>query len=152
MRREGEDRGFEGEGKGFNVSLWTLRWYGKTSSAMITINVGSHLYPKNLVLHLGNQLNFSVEGLNDQVFGRWLSANESVIYVDMISGKDEAIREVIFKNSSLKLQTAVTVLKGTIVFIDDPKEMLTNVPIPAKGFSFPVRFGFVNWPFCLDSN
>ncbi|XP_028054843.1 nuclear pore complex protein GP210-like isoform X2 [Camellia sinensis] len=129
MRREGEDRGFEGEGKGFNVSLWTLRWYGKTSSAMITIN-----------------------GLNDQVFGRWLSANESVIYVDMISGKDEAIREVIFKNSSLKLQTAVTVLKGTIVFIDDPKEMLTNVPIPAKGFSFPVRFGFVNWPFCLDSN
>ncbi|CAL5408207.1 unnamed protein product [Camellia sinensis] len=79
-------------------------------------------------------------GLNDQVFGLWLSANESVIYVDMMSGKAEAIGEVIFKNSSLKLQTAVTVLKGTIVFIDAPKEMLTNVPIPAKGYSFPVRF------------
>ncbi|XP_028089561.1 uncharacterized protein LOC114289913 isoform X2 [Camellia sinensis] len=53
------------------------------------ISVGSHLYPKNPVLHLGSQLNFSVEGLNDQVFGRWLSANESVIYVDMISGSDD---------------------------------------------------------------
>ncbi|CAL5406626.1 unnamed protein product [Camellia sinensis] len=62
----------------------------------------------------------------------------------MISGKAEAIREgttrVIFKNSSLKLQTAVTVLKGTILFVDAPKEMLTNVPIPAKEYSFPVRF------------
>ena len=32
-------------------------------------------------------------GLNDQVFGRWLSANESVLYVKMISGKAEAIGE-----------------------------------------------------------
>ncbi|GMP29371.1 hypothetical protein CsSME_00004505 [Camellia sinensis var. sinensis] len=113
-------------------------------SDYIMISVGSHLYPQNPVLRLGSQLNFSVEGLNDLVFGRWLSANESVIYVDMMSGKAEAIGEgttrVIFKNSSLKLQTAVTVLKGTIVFIDAPKEMLTNVPIPAKGYSFPVRF------------
>ncbi|KAL7244357.1 hypothetical protein ACSBR1_016574 [Camellia fascicularis] len=109
-------------------------------SDYIMISVGSHLYPQNPVLHLGSRLNFSVEGLNDQVFGLWLSANESVIYVDMMSGKAEAIGEVIFKNSSLKLQTAVTVLKGTIVFIDAPKEMLTNVPIPAKGYSFPVRF------------
>ncbi|CAL5434444.1 unnamed protein product [Camellia sinensis] len=104
------------------------------------ISVGSHLYPQNPVFHLGSRLNFSVEELNDQVFGLWLSANESVIYVDMMSGKAEAIGEVIFKNSSLKLQTAVTVLKGTIVFIDAPKEMLTNVPIPTKGYSFPVRF------------
>ncbi|XP_028095694.1 nuclear pore complex protein GP210-like isoform X3 [Camellia sinensis] len=52
------------------------------------------------------------------------------------------LQTVIFKNSSLKLQTAVTVLKGTIVFIDAPKEMLTNVPIPAKGYSFPVRFRY----------
>ncbi|KAL7256965.1 hypothetical protein ACSBR1_010830 [Camellia fascicularis] len=125
-------------------------------SDYIIISVGSHLYPRNPVLHLGSQLNFSVEGLNDQVFGHWLSANESVIYVDMMFGKAEAIGEgtirVIFKNSSLKLQTAVTVLKETIVFIDAPKEMLTNVPILAKGYSFPVRFRFVNWPFCLDSN
>ncbi|XP_028091019.1 nuclear pore complex protein GP210 isoform X1 [Camellia sinensis] len=113
-------------------------------SDYIMISVGSHLYPQNPVLRLGSQLNFSVEGLNDLVFGHWLSANESVIYVDMMSGKAEAIGEgttrVIFKNSSLKLQTEVTVLKGTIVFIDAPKEMLTNVPIPAKGYSFPVRF------------
>ena len=32
-------------------------------------------------------------GLNDQVVGHWLSANKSVIYVDMISRKAEAIRE-----------------------------------------------------------
>lgn len=30
-------------------------------------------------------------GLNDQMFGRWLSANETVISVDMMSGKAEAI-------------------------------------------------------------
>lgn len=62
-------------------------------SDYIMISVGSHLYPQNPVLHLGSRLNFSVEGLNDQVFGLWLSANESVIYVDMMSGKAEAIGE-----------------------------------------------------------
>ncbi|KAI7986296.1 Nuclear pore complex protein GP210 [Camellia lanceoleosa] len=67
------------------------------------ISVGSHLYPKNPVLHLGNQLNFSVEGLNDQVFGRWLSTNESVIYVDMIFGNAETIREAMIITTSLKL-------------------------------------------------
>lgn len=30
-------------------------------------------------------------GLNDQMFGRWLSANETVISVDTMSGKAEAI-------------------------------------------------------------
>ncbi|PSS30358.1 Nuclear pore complex protein [Actinidia chinensis var. chinensis] len=108
------------------------------------ISVGARLYPQNPVLHLGSWLNFSVEGLNDQMFGRWLSGNESVISVDMLSGKaaatGEGTTQVIYEGSSLKLQTAVTVLKGYIVFIDAPTEMLTNVPFLAKGYSFPVKF------------
>lgn len=52
----------------------------------------------------------------------------------------------------MKLQTAVTVLEGNIVVIDAPREMLTNVPFPAKGYCFPVKFRFVNWPYCLDDN
>ncbi|KAF5943411.1 hypothetical protein HYC85_017488 [Camellia sinensis] len=36
---------------------------------------------------------YDILGLNDQVFGLWLSANESVMYVDMLSGKAEAIGE-----------------------------------------------------------
>lgn len=113
-------------------------------SDYVMISIGAHLYPRNPVLRLGSQLNFSVEGLNDQMFGRWLSANETVISVDMMSGKAEAIgygsTQVVFEGSSLKLQTAVTVLKGNILLIDAPREMLTNVPFPAKGYCFPVKF------------
>ncbi|KAF7130117.1 hypothetical protein RHSIM_Rhsim10G0015700 [Rhododendron simsii] len=134
-------------------------------SDYVMISIGAHLYPRNPVLRLGNQLNFSVEGwagehgnhyeeakavtlylvgLNDQMFGRWLSANETVISVDTMSGKAEAIgygtTQVIFEGSSLRLQTAVTVLKGNILVVDAPREMLTNVPFPAKGYCFPVKF------------
>ena len=34
-----------------------------------------------------------VVGLNDQMFGRWLSGNESVISVDMLTGKAAATGE-----------------------------------------------------------
>ncbi|XAR51910.1 hypothetical protein NMG60_11006706 [Bertholletia excelsa] len=108
----------------------------------VMISVGAHLYPQNPVLHLGSRLNFSVEGLNDKVSGRWLSANESVVSVDNMSGKakatGEGITKVIFEGSSIRLQTAVTVLKGNVIFIDAPREMLTNVPSPAKGYRFAV--------------
>ena len=50
---------------------------------------------------------------------------------------------VIFEGSGYKLQTVVAVSKGNIVFIDAPKETLTNVPFPAKGYSFTVKFRFV---------
>ncbi|KAL6960548.1 hypothetical protein U1Q18_038311 [Sarracenia purpurea var. burkii] len=113
-------------------------------SDYVMISIGAYLYPQNPVLQVGIRLNFSVEGLNDQLVGRWFSSNESVLSVDMISGKAEATGEgttqVIFEGSSLKIQTAVTVLKGDSVFIDAPREMLTNVPAPAKGYSFPVKF------------
>ncbi|XP_057962885.1 nuclear pore complex protein GP210 isoform X2 [Malania oleifera] len=113
-------------------------------SDYMLISVGAHLYPQNPVLCLGSTLNFIIEGLNDEVFGPWLSANESVIYVETQSGKAHAVGEgttqVLFEGSNLKLQTAVTVIKGSIISVDAPKEALTNVPFPLKGYYFSVKF------------
>ncbi|XP_052195537.1 nuclear pore complex protein GP210 isoform X2 [Diospyros lotus] len=113
-------------------------------SDYVMVSVGAHLYPQNPVLQLGSQLNFSVKGINDQVSGGWFSSNGSVLSVDLTSGKAEAVGEgstqVIFEDSSLKLQTSVTVLKGDIVSINAPIDVLTNVPFPAKGYSFPLKF------------
>ncbi|KAK4603548.1 hypothetical protein RGQ29_012174 [Quercus rubra] len=113
-------------------------------SDYILISVGAHVHPQNPVLHKGSYLNFSIEGLNDQVPGKWLTANESVVSVDMPSGIAEAVGEgstqVIFEGSGLKLQTLVTVLTGDIVSVDAPKETLTNVPFPLKGYNFLVKF------------
>lgn len=44
----------------------------------------------------------------------------------------------------MKLQTTVTVLSKNIVSIDAPKEVLTNIPYPTKGYTFAVRFGYVD--------
>lgn len=52
---------------------------------------------------------------------------------------------VIFNGSSLKLQTMVTVLTADIISVDAPKEMLTNVPFPTKGYKFSVKLRFVNY-------
>ncbi|XP_059670096.1 nuclear pore complex protein GP210 isoform X2 [Cornus florida] len=113
-------------------------------SDYMMISVGARLYPQNPVVHIGSHLNFIMEGLKDQVFGQWLSANESIILLDMLSGKAKAVGEgttqVIFEGSDLKLQTEVTVSNGNIVLVDAPKETLTNVPFPVKGYGFPVKF------------
>ncbi|XP_050223905.1 nuclear pore complex protein GP210 [Mercurialis annua] len=113
-------------------------------SDFMLISVGAHIYPQNPVLHHGTSLDFSVEGTGDQVSGLWLSANESVVSVDMPSGKAKAAgrgsTKVIFESSSMKLQTEVTVISGNIASVDAPKEMLTNVPYPTKGYSFSVKF------------
>lgn len=113
-------------------------------SDYMLISVGAHLYPQNPVLQQGVHLDFSVKGSNDQVFGQWLTANESVISVDTITGKSEAVGEgvaqVVFESSNLKLQTTVTVQNRGIIVIDAPKEKLINVPYPGKGYSFPVNF------------
>ncbi|KAF5479668.1 hypothetical protein F2P56_000470 [Juglans regia] len=115
----------------------------KLKSDYILILVGAHIQPQNPVLFKGSYLNFSIEGLHDQVSGQWFTANESVISVNMLSGIAEAIGEgaalVIFNGSSLKLQTMVTVLTGDIISVDAPKEMLTNVPFPTKGYKFSVK-------------
>lgn len=113
-------------------------------SDYLLISVGARLYPQNPVLKLGNRLNFSIEGLTDHVSGCWLSDNASVISIDQLSGKAEAIgvgsTKVTFEGSSLELQTVVTVSKGAIVSVAGPKEMLTNAPFPAKGYDFYVKF------------
>lgn len=44
----------------------------------------------------------------------------------------------------MKVQTTVTVLSRDTVSVDAPKEMLTNVPYPTKGYAFSVRFRFVD--------
>ncbi|KAJ6754298.1 NUCLEAR PORE MEMBRANE GLYCOPROTEIN GP210-RELATED [Salix purpurea] len=108
----------------------------------ILVSVGAHLHPQNPVLQHGSSLNFSIIGIDDQVSCCWHSANERVVSVDMRSGKAEACgigsTHVFFESPRMKLQTAITVLSGNIVSINAPKEILTNIPYPAKGYSFPL--------------
>lgn len=110
------------------------------------ISVGPQLYPQNPVIHQGASLDFDIKGLSDSPLGQWFSANESVVSVERLSGKAEAIGEgttlVRFESpsSSFKVHTRVTVLKGKRVYVDAPREVLTNVPFPANGYAFTVRF------------
>ncbi|XP_042500148.1 nuclear pore complex protein GP210 [Macadamia integrifolia] len=112
-------------------------------SDYMMISVGAHLHPQNPVLPVGHYLNFSIEGLSDEVYGQWMSANESVLSIDMVSGEAHAVGEgatqVIFESSSLKLQTIVSVQRMNLVLVDAPAETLTNVHFPTKGYSFLVR-------------
>ncbi|KAF4381614.1 hypothetical protein F8388_021242 [Cannabis sativa] len=113
----------------------------------IKIAVGAHIYPQNPVLPKGSRVNFSIEGINDHVPGHWVTANSSVISVEMLSGISEAVGEgttqVYFEASSLNLRTTVTVLSRD-VSVDAPKELLTNVPSPTNGYSFLVKFSNSN--------
>ncbi|RDX93240.1 Nuclear pore complex protein GP210, partial [Mucuna pruriens] len=113
-------------------------------SDYVLIRVGAHIYPQNPVLHIGSPLNLSIKGLSDTVSGRWFTTNGSVISVDSLSGMAKAIGEgsaqVSFHFGRLKLQTTITVLKGYYISVDAPKEMLTNVPYPSKGYNFSVKF------------
>lgn len=113
-------------------------------SDYVMIFVGAHMYPLNPVLSLGSHLNFSVNGLTDQAFGYWFSANESILDIDKLSGKAKARNEgstqVHYENSDLKLHTVVTVLKGGEVTVDSPTLMLTNAsPFPIKGYFFLIK-------------
>ncbi|KAL3629180.1 hypothetical protein CASFOL_026402 [Castilleja foliolosa] len=111
------------------------------------ISVGPQLYPQNPVIQQGANLNFGIKGSNDlSASGHWFSSNESVVFVEKLSGKAEAIGEgtahVRFESSSSgsKLHTVVTVLKGNIMSVEAPREILTNVPFPVKGYAFAVKF------------
>lgn len=46
---------------------------------------------------------------------------------------------VTFEGHGLKLQTKVTVLLGNTIYVDSPRETLTNVHVPAEGYNFPVK-------------
>eukprot|EP00256_Glycine_max_P056223 XP_014623701.1 uncharacterized protein LOC100812621 isoform X2 [Glycine max] len=116
------------------------RTTGRTEIAscvkVVEIRVGAHIYPQNPVLHIGSPFNLSIKGLSDTVSGQWFTTNGSVISVDTLSGMAKAIGEgcaqVSFHYGRLKLQTTITVLKGNYIFVDAPKETLTNVPFPSK--------------------
>ncbi|XP_026442426.1 nuclear pore complex protein GP210-like isoform X1 [Papaver somniferum] len=108
------------------------------------VSVGAHLFPQNPVLYVGRYINFSVGGSDNVVPGRWLSASDNVVSIDMLSGealaRGEGTTQVIFEGSNLKLQTAVTVQKVDVVLVDSPEETLTNIPFPTKGYYFSIRF------------
>ncbi|RZC71969.1 hypothetical protein C5167_035143 [Papaver somniferum] len=108
----------------------------------LKVSVGAHLFPQNPVLYVGRYINFSVGGSDNVVSGRWLSANDNVVSIDMLSGEALARGEVIFEGSNLKLQTAVTVQKVDVVLVDSPEETLTNIPFPTKGYYFSIRFSY----------
>lgn len=114
----------------------------KNSDYMVIL-VGAHLHPQNPTLHLGSGLNFSIEGLSDQVSGQWFTSNASIVSVDQQSGHAKAIGEgsvqIIFECSNMKLQTTVTVSQPEMMSVDAPREILTNVPLPANGYSFLVK-------------
>ncbi|XVE67869.1 hypothetical protein DITRI_Ditri09bG0022500 [Diplodiscus trichospermus] len=117
-------------------------------SDYMLISVGAHVHPQNPVLHRGSSIKFSVAGSDDQASGHWHSANESVMMLHTQSGQAEAVGEgstqVTFENNGVKLQTTVTVLPGSTLVVDAPKEMLTNVPFPSQGYSFSVKFSDTN--------
>ncbi|KAM0958021.1 hypothetical protein EV1_023125 [Malus domestica] len=117
-------------------------------SDYILVSVGAHIHPQNPVLRTGSHLNFSIEGLNDEISGRWRTANGSVISVSPLSGVAEVIGEgttqVYFEASSLKLRTTVIVPTEDIVSVDAPTETLTNVPFPTKGYNFYVKISTDN--------
>ncbi|KAI6671315.1 hypothetical protein NL676_006200 [Syzygium grande] len=110
----------------------------------LKVSVGAFIYPQYPILHIGNSLEFNLEGFKEQVPGRWTSANESVITIDLLSGKSKAVGEgttrVVFKSSSAKLQTEVMVLGSDMVSVDAPREALSNVPFPVRGYEFHVKF------------
>lgn len=114
-------------------------------SVYAMIYVGPQLYPPNPVIRQGSSLYFDVKGLSDSATGQWFSGNESIVFVERLSGKAEAVGEgtthVHFESSSFKLRTMVTVLKGNTILVDAPRQILTNAPFPAKGYSFSVEFG-----------
>ncbi|KZV46427.1 nuclear pore membrane glycoprotein 210-like [Dorcoceras hygrometricum] len=113
-------------------------------SDYVLISVGPQLYPQNPVMHQGTSLSFGIQGISNSTSGRWFSGNASIVSVERRSGKAEAIgagqTHVNFKSSNLKLSTLVTVLETNTVSIEPPKEVLTNVPFPVKGYAFSVKF------------
>lgn len=115
-----------------------------TKSDYLLITVGARLHPHYPLLQLGNRLNFSIEGLTDQVSGWWTSVNSSTVSIDRISGEAEAIAvgstQVIYESSDFKLLTLVTVSNGYMISVDAPKEILTNAPFSKRGYSFLVTF------------
>uniref|UniRef100_A0A1J3FQQ1 BIG2 domain-containing protein n=1 Tax=Noccaea caerulescens TaxID=107243 RepID=A0A1J3FQQ1_NOCCA len=122
----------------------------------VLVSVGAHIDPQNPVIHTGNLLNFSIAGADHQVSGQWVTSNRSVLSVNAASGQAKAISQgsahVTFESHELKLQTKVTVLLGNTIYVDSPRETLTNVHVPAEGYNFPVKFRENNFVISENGN
>jgi nuclear pore complex protein Nup210 len=107
------------------------------------------MYPRDVVLRSGQQLNFTIIGDRMDVRGssQWLSSNEKVVHINRITGeaqaRGEGIAEVIFKGPNTKLHTTVTVLKVNQIVVNAPAETLTNAAGPPGGYKFSVKLRFV---------
>ncbi|KAL6838421.1 hypothetical protein ACP4OV_031666 [Aristida adscensionis] len=112
----------------------------------LMVSVGAQMHPRDVVLHSGQHLNFSIIGdrMDMRGSGQWLSSNEKVVHVNRVTGeaqaRSEGVAEVIFKGSDIKLQTTVTVLKVNQILVDAPAETLTNAAGQPDGYKFSVRF------------
>ncbi|KAL6601453.1 hypothetical protein ACP70R_044673 [Stipagrostis hirtigluma subsp. patula] len=112
----------------------------------IMVSVGAQMYPRDVILHSGQHLNFTIIGdrIDMRGSGHWLSSNEKVVGVNRVTGeaqaRGEGVAEVIFKGSNIKLQTTVTVLKVNQIVVDAPAQTLTNAAGPPDGYKFSVRF------------
>ncbi|KAF2917566.1 hypothetical protein DAI22_09g202500 [Oryza sativa Japonica Group] len=111
----------------------------------IMVSVGAQMYPRDVVLRSGQQLNFTIIGDRMDVRGssQWLSSNEKVVHINRITGeaqaRGEGIAEVIFKGPNTKLHTTVTVLKVNQIVVNAPAETLTNAAGPPGGYKFSVK-------------
>lgn len=114
-------------------------------SDFIMVSVGAQMHPRDVVIHSGQHLNFTIIGdrMDVRGSGQWLSSNEKVMHVNEMTGEAQAcgegIAEVIFKGPNLKLQTTVTVLKVNQIVVDAPLDILTNNAPPPDGYKFAVR-------------
>ncbi|KAE8771234.1 hypothetical protein D1007_56923 [Hordeum vulgare] len=114
-------------------------------SDFIMVSVGARMYPRDVVIHSGQHLNFTIIGdrMDARGPGQWLSTNENVMRVNQITGeahaRGEGIAEVIFKGPNLKLRTTVNVLKVNQIVVDAPAEILTNAAVPPDGYKFSVK-------------
>ncbi|RLM86258.1 hypothetical protein C2845_PM04G10100 [Panicum miliaceum] len=112
----------------------------------IMVSVGAQMYPRDVILHSGQHLNFTIIGdsMDTRGSGHWLSSNEKIVHVNRVTGEaqahSEGVAEVIFKGSNLKVQTTVSVLKVNQIVVDAPGETLTNAAGPPDGYKFSVRF------------
>nr|CAB3452832.1 unnamed protein product [Digitaria exilis] len=120
--------------------------YIPNKADFIMVSVGAQMYPRDVTLHSGQHLNFTIIGdsLDARGSGHWLSSNEKIVHVNRVTGeahaRGEGAAEVIFKGSNLKLQTTVTVLKVNKIVVDAPAETVTNAAGSSDGYKFFVRF------------
>lgn len=112
----------------------------------IMVSVGAQIYPRDVILHSGQHLNFTVIGdsMDLRGHGHWLSSNGKIVHINRVTGeaqaRSEGVAEVIFKGSNFKLQTTITVLKVNQIVVDAPAETLTNAAGLPDGYMFSVRF------------